>query len=289
MIKGKKILVTGGLGFVGSHLVDSLVEHNDVTVVDNLSTGDLFNINKEAVTLIQDVEDFVKHSDEQFDIIYHFANCARIARSFEFCEETLLNNYHTTVAICEYIKKTNPETKLIFASSSTTEFADRLNNPYTFSKVVCDEMLQLYQRHFGLKFDVVKFYNVYGSKRESLLGDYTTIIRKYIDLYEKDEMLVVYGTGAQSRDFTHIDDTIEALHIVGDLPSEGKTYHIGTGSATQILEVARAFRHKYYHAKPRDYEVAFVMCKFPNVPGWKAKHNVIDWITQWRDEHGIRD
>lgn len=289
MIKGKKILVTGGLGFVGSHLVDSLVEHNDVTVVDNLSTGDLFNINKQVVTLIQDVEDFVKQSDEEFDIIYHFANCARIARSFEFCEETLLNNYHTTVAICEYIKKTNPDTKLIFASSSTTEFADRLNNPYTFSKVVCDEMLQLYQRHFGLKFDVVKFYNVYGSKRESLLGDYTTIIRKYIDLYEKDEMLVVYGTGAQSRDFTHIDDTVEALHIVGDLPAEGKTYHIGTGSATQILEIARTFRHKYYHAKPRDYEVAFVMCKFPNVPGWKAKHNVIDWITQWRDEHGLRD
>jgi len=81
MIKNKKILVTGGLGFVGSHLVDSLVEHNDVTVVDNLSTGDLFNVNKHAITLIQDVETFFKASDEEFDIIFHFANCARIARS----------------------------------------------------------------------------------------------------------------------------------------------------------------------------------------------------------------
>ena len=288
MIKNKKILVTGGLGFVGSHLVDSLVEHNDVTVVDNLSTGDLFNINKQAVTLIQDVETFFKASDEDFDIIFHFANCARIARSFEYCEETLLNNYNSTVAVCEYIKKTNPKTKLIFASSSTTEFADKLNNPYTFSKVVCDEMLQLYRRHFALNFDVVKFYNVFGSKRESLLGDYTTIIRKYIDLYEKDEMLVVYGTGAQARDFTHIDDTIDALHIVGNLPSEGKTYHIGTGKATQILEVAKAFRHKYHHAKPRDYEVAFVMCKEPNVPGWSANREVIEWVTEWRDNCGIR-
>ena len=81
MIKNKKILVTGGLGFVGSHLVDSLVEHNDVTVVDNLSTGDLFNINKQAVTLIQDVETFFKASDEDFDIIFHFANCCLLYTS----------------------------------------------------------------------------------------------------------------------------------------------------------------------------------------------------------------
>jgi UDP-glucose 4-epimerase len=283
MIRDKKILVTGGLGFVGSHLVDSLVKDNHVTVVDDLSTGRLENINMSAITNIQTVEEFIRSSNEKYDIIFHFANCARIARSFEFCEETLLNNYNSTVGICEYIKRTNPKTKLIFASSSTTEFADKFNNPYTFSKVVCDELLQLYRKHYGIEFDIVKFYNVFGSDRESLLGDYTTIIRKYMDAVEKDEMLTVYGTGAQARDFTFIGDTIDALHIVGDLPSEGKVYHIGTGKATQILEVALAFKHKYYHAKPREYEVAFVMCKEPNVPGWSAKANVLDWIQDWRE------
>jgi UDP-glucose 4-epimerase len=241
-----------------------------------------------AITLVQTVEEFVRSSNEKYDIIFHFANCARIARSFEFCEETLLNNYNSTVGICEYIKRTNPKTKLIFASSSTTEFADKFNNPYTFSKVVCDELLQLYRKHYGLEFDIVKFYNVFGSDRESLLGDYTTIIRKFMDCVEKDEMLTVYGTGAQARDFTFIHDTIDALHIVGDLPSEGKVYHIGTGKPTQILEVALAFKHKYYHAKPRDYEVAFVMCKEPNVPGWSAKTNVLEWITEWREGYGVR-
>jgi len=283
MIRDKKILVTGGLGFVGSHLVDSLVKNNHVTVVDDLSTGRLENINMSAITNIQTVEEFIRSSDEKYDIIFHFANCARIARSFEFCEETLLNNYNSTVGVCEYIKRTNPKTKLIFASSSTTEFADKFNNPYTFSKVVCDELLQLYRKHYGLEFDIVKFYNVFGSDRESLLGEYTTIIRKYMDAIDKNEMLTVYGTGAQARDFTFIDDTIDALHIVGDLPSEGKVYHIGTGKATQILEVALAFKHKYYHAKPRDYEVAFVMCKEPNVPGWSAQANVLDWIQDWRE------
>jgi nucleoside-diphosphate-sugar epimerase len=109
-----------------------------------------------------------------------------------------------------------------------------------------------------------------------------------MDCVEKDEMLTVYGTGAQARDFTFIHDTIDALHIVGDLPSEGKVYHIGTGKPTQILEVALAFKHKYYHAKPRDYEVAFVMCKEPNVPGWSAKTNVLEWITEWREGYGVR-
>ena len=288
MIRDKKILVTGGLGFVGSHLVDSLVKDNHVTVVDDLSAGRLENINMSAITNIQTVEEFIRSSNEKYDIIFHFANCARIARSFEFCEETLLNNYNSTVGICEYIKRTNPKTKLIFASSSTTEFADKFNNPYTFSKVVCDELLQLYRKHYGLEFDIVKFYNMFGSDRESLLGDYTTIIRKYMDAVEKDEMLTVYGTGAQARDFTFIHDTVDALHIVGDLPSEGKVYHIGTGKATQILEVALAFKHKYYHAKPRDYEVAFVMCKEPNIPGWSSKTNVLEWITEWREGNGIR-
>jgi UDP-glucose 4-epimerase len=284
MITDKRILITGGLGFVGSHLVDSLVKKNHVTVVDDLSTGRIENINMDAVTYVETVDEYIrKNRNEKFDIIFHFANCARIARSFEFCEDTLLNNYNSTVLMCEFIKRKNPHAKLIFASSSTTEFADKFNNPYTFSKVVCDEVLQLYKKHYELNFDVVKFYNVFGSDRESLMGEYTTIIRKFMDAVEKDELLTVYGTGAQSRDFTYIGDTIEALHIVGNLPSEGKTYHIGTGKSTQILEVAQTFKHKYYHAKPRAYEVAFVMCKEPNVPGWKAKTNVIDWITAWKE------
>jgi len=177
---------------------------------------------------------------------------------------------------------------LIFASSSTTEFADRFNNPYTFSKVVCDELLQLYKTHFNLNFDVVKFYNVFGSDRENLLGDYTTIVRKFMNCVETGEMLTVYGTGAQMRDFTYIQDTVQALHIIGNLPSEGKVYHIGTGKVTQIMEIVLAFRHKYYHAKPRSYEVPYVVCKEPNVPGWSTTINVVDWITEWRQSNGIR-
>ena len=279
----KKILVTGGLGFVGSHLVDSLVENNDVTVVDDLSTGQASNKNTDSTIYVESVQSYTNYDEESYDIIFHFANSARIARSFEYCEETLTNNYNSTVAICEYIKRTNPNTKLIFASSSTTEYADRYNNPYTFSKVVCDEVLELYKRHFGLNYDIVKFYNTYGSERESLLGEYTTIIRKYKDLFLNEKPMVVYGDGSQRRDFTHIEDTIAALHIIADLPSEGKIYHIGTENAVSILEIAEAFGTTYELHPPREYEVPFVVCKEMNVPGWQPKHNIINYIKEWVD------
>lgn len=276
-----KILVTGGLGFVGSHLVDSLVNDHEVHVVDDLSTGDLANKNDKATNTITDVKDYCRTENESFDIIFHLANNARIARSFEFCRETLLNNYTSTVEICEYIKRTNLKCRLLFASSSTTEFADRFNNPYTFSKMSCDEVIELYHKHFGLNYDIVKFYNVYGSEREKLLGDYTTIIRKYKDLYVRQLPLVVYGYGTQTRDFTHIDDTIEALNIITNLDPASTTYHIGSGDPVSVIEIANAFGRGIINVPPRQYEVPNVFCRNPNVPGWSAPQRVIKYIEEW--------
>lgn len=276
-----RILVTGGLGFIGSHLVDALVDEHEVHVIDNLSTGSFDNINKKAKTIIGSVEDYCADKSEVFDIIFHFANNARIARSFDYCRETMLNNYISTVEICEYIKRTNVNCRLIFASSSTTEFADRYNNPYTFSKIACDEILELYRLHFNLNYDIVKFYNAYGSDREKLLGEYTTIIRKYKDLYKNKQPLVIYGYGNQRRDFTHIEDTIDALKIITNLNSTGNTYHVGTGKSVSIIEIANAFNWGIVHEAPREYEVDEVYCKTPNVPGWKAEQRLIEHIEEW--------
>jgi len=281
------ILVTGGLGFIGSHLVDSLIEQNySVTVVDDLSSGEFSNRNAFARNIITGVVKFCKESDKKFDVIFHLANNARIARSFEFVEETLLNNYNSTVAICEYIRTKNPEARLIFASSSTTEFADPLNNPYTFSKFVCDDLLRLYATHFDLKYDIVKFYNAYGSMRESDFGIYTTVIRKFKKLYLENSPLTIVGDGKQQRDFTNINDTIKALNNILKLTeANGEVFRIGTGQTYTINEIAEAFDHKTVNIEERSYEVPLVICKESNVPEWKPEINVIEYIKQWRKDN----
>jgi UDP-glucose 4-epimerase len=283
------ILVTGGLGFVGSFLVERLVDlkHN-VTVVDNLSTGSKqWMIEKDTVDYhIMDVVDFCATNNKPFDIIYHLANNARISMSFEYPKETLLNNYESTIAILEYMRRYCGTAKLYYASSSTTEFTDKFNNPYTFSKFTCDDILELYHLHYNIDYSIVKFYNVYGSMREADLGEYTTIIRKFKQKVEMNLPLPVYGPDRR-RDFTSIEDTIDALEIILNQNDQQKVYHIGTGTNYSIQEIADAFDHPIdYQTDKRLYELHTTLSK-PNITGWQAQKNVIDHIKKWKKNYAI--
>jgi UDP-glucose 4-epimerase len=280
-----RILVTGGLGFIGSFLVERLMQDHEVDVVDNLSTGDIKWMLKSGVNYyLTDVVSFCKESIKTYDVIYHLANNARISMSFDYPEETLLNNYQSTIAILEYMRKTNPSGKLYYASSSTTEFTDKFNNPYTFSKKVCDDILYLYNMHFGIDFSIVKFYNVYGSMREKDLGEYTTVIRKFKQKVEEGLALPVYGLDRR-RDFTHIDDTIDALEIILKKNDMNRVFHIGTGQNYSIKEIAEAFDHPIeYQLDKRPYELHTTL-SLPNVSGWKATKDVINHIKEWKENY----
>jgi len=278
-----KILVTGGLGFIGSHLVDDLIARDyEVHVVDNLSTGQIENGNPKAITFVMDVSEFCHKFNFKYDKIFHLANCARIVRSFEYTEETLLNNYDSTVALCEYIRRTGSG-HLFFASSSTTEFTDHFNNPYTFSKYMCDHLLEFYRVRFNIPSSLVKFYNVYGSMREKDLGEHTTVIRKFKQKVYLNEPLTIVGDGSRRRDFTSIDDTVNALILLNDYDKEYEVvYHLGTGVNYSILEIAKAFDFPYVFVEDRKYELQNTICSKKNVPKWQVYDDVIDHIKKWR-------
>lgn len=289
-----KILVTGGLGFIGSFLVERLANDPDnrIIVVDNLSTGNIewmltSSKYKNVTYSITDVDVFCQSpfKPHDFDIIFHLANNARISMSFDYPSETLLNNYKSTLAILEMIRNDCPKAKLFYASSSTTEFTDRFNNPYTFSKFACDDMLELYTKHYNVDYSIVKFYNVYGSMREMDLGEYTTIIRKFKQKVEEQLPLPVYGPDRR-RDFTSIEDTIDALEMIMLKNEHQKLYHIGTGRNYSIKEIAEAFDHPIqYQLDKRPYELHTTLSK-PNIAGWKASGDVIKHIKQWKVDYG---
>lgn len=280
----KRILVTGGLGFIGSHLVDKLVQKYNVDVVDDLSTGSADNHNSEADYFITDVVSFCKTHDIKYDKIFHLANNARIARSFEYVEDTLLNNYTSTVALCEYIRRTNSG-HMFFASSSTTEFTDQYNNPYTFSKFVCDDLLEMYRRLFNVQSSLIKFYNVYGSMREKDLGEHTTVIRKFKQQFIQGSPLTVVGDGSRKRDFTSVDDTIRGLELLIDKNKHETDYHLGTGTNVAIIDIAKAFDHPYVLIEDRKYELQDTLCTKQNIAGWQPKDSVIEHIKLWRKEN----
>lgn len=283
------ILVTGGLGFIGSHLVDKLIElGHEVDVVDDLSTGSMDNSNRDVRRYyIMDVVDFCRDTDvcERYDMVFHLANCSRIARSFDEPVKTLTNNFMSTIGIVEYIRRTGSG-HLFYASSSTTEFTDRLNNPYTLSKFMCDDTLELYAKYFGLRYSLVKFYNAYGSMREADLGKDTTVICKFKRQIYADQPLTVIGTGEKRRDFTYIGDTVTALAILTMVKDHERAYHIGTGKNYSINEVAAAFNHHVKYVPDREYELAETLCTKRNVPGWEPTVDVIEHIKQWREANG---
>jgi nucleoside-diphosphate-sugar epimerase len=116
------------------------------------------------------------------------------------------------------------------------------------------------------------------------LGEYTTIIRKFKQLVSDDMPLTVYD-GTRSRDFTHIDDTIEALSLILNKNIEEPIYNIGTGVSYTIQEIADAFDHPIeYYPDKRKYELHTTLCS-PNIPGWKSKVNVIEHIKQWKKDY----
>ena len=274
-------LVTGGLGFVGSHLVDRLVRAGrEVHVIDDLRTGNLSNANPQSKIIRLELTAALASMESRYDRIYHLANSARIYQSFETVSETIGNNFNTTLAICEYARRT-ASGPVFFASSSTTEFVEPTNNPYTFSKSICDQLIDFYGKKVGVRACVVKFYNVYGSMREADIGISTSVIRKFKKQYLNKEPLTVIGDGSSRRSFTSIEDTVDALMILDGLTELDGMYHIGSDKTYSISDIVSAFGASHINLPARDYERSEIACQGSNVPGWAPRVDLLDHIRAW--------
>ena len=246
-LKGKKILVTGGAGFIGYHLCKKLSSlASNLTIYDNLSSGKMENVKDapNAKFVKGDILDLKKlGSLDKADLIYHLAAQVVVPYSMENPLIDFETNAKGTVQVLEKARK--DDAKLVFASSAAVygnptvfptpeEYGFHPFSCYGLSKVVGEEYCEMYQSQYGLDITVLRFANVYGLRCHGVIHDFLDKLAK------NPGKLEIIGTGLQSRDFVHISDVVDAMVTVGSEDSaNGKTYNIGYGTTTTIIDLAK--------------------------------------------------
>lgn len=279
-----RILVTGGAGFVGSNLVERLVQLDHVVIsVDNYSTGRTQN-HVEGCDYIQDDIATMK-TFPQVDVVFHLAAVARIGPSFLDPLGYFKSNAWGTINLVEWCSKN--ATPIIYAGSSS-KYSGKFKNPYTFSKEIGQEVIQLYAQHFALKFTTAVFFNVYGPK-QLLKGEYKTLIGNWIHCLEMDQECIIFGDGEQRRDFTHVQDVVDGLVAILDQQAYGYEFNFGSGQNYSVNEVAAMFgiSPRYEPGLPGEARITLNQDKTAyNVLGWEPKRNLPDYIkTVCRQYH----
>jgi UDP-glucose 4-epimerase len=246
-LKGKRIFVTGGAGFIGFHLCKKLSNlTSNLTIYDNLSSGKVENIKHlPKVHFVKaDILNLKKlHSQEKADVIYHLAAQVVVPYSMENPIEDFETNARGTLNVLEKARK--DDARVVFTSSAavygnTTKLPTPENfgfNPascYGLSKVVGEQYCNMYSKQYGLDITILRFANVYGSRCHGVIQDFLDKISR------NPEKLEIIGTGLQSRDFVHVSDVVETLTLAATSEvAVGETFNIGFGKTTKIVDLAK--------------------------------------------------
>lgn len=280
-----KILVTGGAGFVGSHLCEELAKNssNDVYSLDNYFTGNINNHVSNVTYLNGSTKDIEELVDFTPDVIFHLGEYSRVEQSFEDVSLVWEYNKLGTLAVLEFVRKTGA--KLIYAGSSTKYGDDgsgRNQSPYAWSKSSNTELVKNYGEWFGINYAITYFYNVYG-KREIESGKYATLIALYKSKMRINLPLTVVEPGTQLRNFTHVSDIINGLILVGEL-GFGDEYGIGNPEAYSIVDVARLFggEVEFLPNRKGNRMSAQVITEKTKSLGWKPLVYLSDYINTLR-------
>ena len=277
------IMVTGGAGFVGTNLIKRLLKdgHNVVSL-DNYSTGKKENHQEGCVYHECDIRDIIdfNYVMKDVDIVYHLGALARIQPSFKNPANTLEVGILGTMNILEYAREQG--CKVIFAGSSSVH-SGKLKNPYTFSKVVADDLCLLYKKHFNVDTKICRFYNVYGP-HQLTEGEYCTVIGIFENQYKEGVELTITGDGEQRRDFTHVDDIVEGLILTAQSDNfEIDIVELGRGNNHSINELAKMFGCGHTYIPERPGEARVTLCDISEAKeniGYEPKVNIGDYVKE---------
>ena len=302
-----RVLVTGGAGFIGSNLVDKLVDDgHEVIVFDDLSTGKEENVNSKAKLFKFDIS-----KEEFFEIpimedimtgvdVFHMACLARVQPSIE---NPLLyhdKNVNGLVNMLEACRKYDVK-RFVFSSSSSvygdaeevpTSENCKLNpmSPYAIHKLIGEQYCKLYSELYNIETVSLRYFNVYGD-RQPTEGAYCLVMGIFAGQMLKGAPMTIRGDGEQRRDFTYVGDVVDANIKCMDYPLElnGDVFNIGNGNNLSVSDIADLMGGSRMHVEPviEPRETLANYDKANKVLGWSPKGNLKKWIPKWKEELGL--
>lgn len=301
-----KALVTGGAGFIGSNLVDQLIEEgHEVRIVDNMSNGKEENINEKAECHKLDIRDNLDEVFEGIDVVFHLAAMARVQPSIEDPISFNDVNVNGTLNLLEHCRKHGVK-RFIFSSSSSVygNPPERVQlghiglrehdpvkpmSPYGLQKLVGEQYCKLYSMIHGMETICLRYFNVYG-ERQSTEGAYKLVMGIFAEQKRNGEPLTIVGDGEQRRDFTYVKDVVEANICCAVAEFEGHyVFNVGNGNNRSVNQIADLFGGPTVNVEPRIEPRATLAdtSRIRSALGWEPTMQVEDWLPGWLQEQGL--
>jgi UDP-glucose 4-epimerase len=295
-----KSLVTGGAGFIGSHIVDKLIGlGHEVVVIDNETSQvhNHFYYNEKAVYHKIDITDYDLTKDlyKGVDYVFHCAAESRIQPTILNPLGAVRTNTLGTATVLQCSREA--EVKKVMYSSTSSGYGlknepplsenmpDDCLNPYSVSKIAGEKLCSMYNELFGLKTIIFRYFNVYGH-REPLRGPYAPVVGLFLKQHAANEDLTIVPDGTQRRDFTHVNDVVLANILamqVNDHNHYGEVFNVGTGTNHSVLELAAMISDKTKIIEPRLGEAYITLAdntKLKSVFGWEPSKKIEEYIKE---------
>mgnify|MGYP000020599438 CR=1 FL=1 len=269
-LSDETVLVTGGAGFVGSHIADALVDACDVRVLDNFSTGDREHVPAAASVVEGDIRDAdtVAEAMADVDVVFHEAGLVSVPRSVEQPAVSHDANVAATLNVLEAARR---EDARVVAASSVAVYGNPSDvpvherapkeptSPYGIDKLALDHYTRRYHDLYGLETVALRYFNVYGPRQSG--GQYSGVVTAFLEQAQSGQPLTVHGDGTQTRDFVHVSDVVRANLAAATTDHVGRAFNVGTGRSIQIRALAALVRDvtgtpsSIVHTDPRTADV----------------------------------
>lgn len=302
VMESRKVLVTGGAGFIGSNLADELVaQGNEVIILDNLSSGKPENVNQQADFRQLDIRDLsaIKPSFAGIDYVFHLAAFPRVQPSID--DPITANDINMNGTLNVLVAARDAKVKKVIYSASSSAYGDQTNmplteempahplSPYGLQKYIGELYCRLFTEIYGLPTVSLRYFNVYG-KRQALEGAYCLVMGIFVSQRLNGQPMTITGDGEQRRDFTSVVDVVKANILAAESDTgKGEVINIGRGKNFSVNELAEMIggpaEHIPERIEPRETLADISLAK--KLLGWEPSVDLPEWLAEYKKEMGL--